>query len=342
MPHPFYQFVANFLSGNPLSSEKSPKPNPDFWGKNPIKEIIFATGSTRKALVFSLALNEIEWPFREDPLAYQEFLTKNIQNGDGSLQQKTLLGYLQGVPVYAQSAAPGESAANDPRQEAINKAQWLADQSPYKDNENYLVFTTDTVDFPDKNGNGQLDEGSEGLGKPLNDCYYPQPNQWMVANNQLLRLLGEQVYRWQVKNFDQKYVRENYQAGIELIHVNSVALLSILAQGEPTVVKTWDVIIRKLITSDFLVNTQVYPDQGGGGATQQNQNWQSPEEIFATLDNETQALLSSYFETDPDFFKMLVMFQIAGVPTVSILQAIEQWATDLVRREAVVFKQENQ
>ncbi|MFH2118672.1 MAG: hypothetical protein ABII10_02975 [Candidatus Paceibacterota bacterium] len=343
-PHPFYQLVANFLDGNGYEPATLPELNLDFWQGAPPKEIILATGSTRKALMLSVVLNKIDLPFLF-PMDYQRFTTENIRNGNGSLQHKVLLGFYEGVPVYAHSAAAGESAANNPRQEALNKAQWLANQSPYKDDaEDYLVITTDAVDFPDKNGNGKLDEEAEGLGKPMNEPDYPQANFLQRTNKSILHSLGEKIHQWQVKKFDREYIEKNYQVEVELIHVNSIALLEIMAQESLEVIEIWDVIIRKLMTTESLEKMHVYPDQGGGGASQQNQNWEVAEEVLATLDEETQGLLAPYFEQDPEFFKMLVLFQISGMPAMNILHEIEKWAQDRANRtsETVVFEQENQ
>jgi hypothetical protein len=341
-PHPFYKLVALFLDDG-VEQQPPSAPNPDFWGAKPPKEILIATGSMRKAIMLSVILNQVEFPF-DHPMDCQDFLVKHIHNGNGSLRQKTFLGFYEGVPVYAQSAAAGETASNDPRQEAINKAQWLANQLPYiGDEKDYLVVTTDTVDFPDKNGNGRLDKGSEGLGKPMNDPRYPQSNTWMTVDNKLLRHVGERVRQWKIKNFNKNYIKENYQAGVELFHINSVALLEIMVKESPKLIETWYVVIRKLITEDFIENVKVYPDQGGGGATQQNQDWTSAESMLGTLDEETQGLLRSYFEEDPAFFKMLVLFQIAGMPAMNILKKIEEWAVARKQRaEAVVFDQQTQ
>ncbi|OGJ37223.1 MAG: hypothetical protein A2383_03360 [Candidatus Pacebacteria bacterium RIFOXYB1_FULL_39_46] len=324
--HPFYQLTANFLDGKGFEPTTTPELNLDFWGNFPPKEIILATGSTRKALILSVILTKTELPFSH-PLEYQDFVIKHINNGNGFLQHKALLGFYEGVPVYAHSAAAGESDANNPRQEAINKAQWLANQEPYKlDSDNYLIITTDAVDFPDRDNNGRFDQDSEGLGKPMNNADYPQANFLMKTRRRVLQSLGQLIYDGQKKKYEKRYIKDNYPVGTTLIHHNSIVLLEIISHSSVEVIKIWDMIIRALITKDFVKNAQVYPDQGGGGASQQNQDWQSAEKVFATLDEATQKSLASYLEQDPQFFKMLVLFQISGMPAISILQEIEQWA----------------
>jgi len=85
----------NFLSKEDL----------EFWSQNPPHEVILATGSARKALMFSTQLYGLRFPglhFTRDlalknnsdvgvsfqPLDLQDFFRKEIFNGNGALKEK--------------------------------------------------------------------------------------------------------------------------------------------------------------------------------------------------------------------------------------------------------------
>ncbi|MBT7497747.1 hypothetical protein HN662_05430 [Candidatus Woesearchaeota archaeon] len=325
--HPFYRLVVEVLDGKGAASffdKDSLVPEDEFWGGNHPKEIILATGSTRKSLMMSRVLNGIEIPL-DKTMAFQDFLVGAIHNGDGSLEEKTLLGEFHGVPVFAESAAPGETEGNNPQQEAKNKAYWLADQPQYQDGD-YLFISTDTVDFVDLNKDGKLSEGEHGLGKPMNHPKYPTENKLMGLESNILRSIGEQIHKWQKTNFDRKYIEENFELGADLVHTNAIAIVELLANGEQELFEVWEAIIQSSLDSNFFDTNKVNPDQGGGGASQQNQDWESADALFESLDSNTQAILADLAGQDPVFFKFLVMDQINGMPAMNILHGIEQWA----------------
>ena len=95
---------------------------------------------------------------------------------------------------------------------------------------------------------------------------------------------------------------------------------------DPQEVRVWEVLLQSTIGSSFFENYRLSPSHGGGGATQQNINWDSPEEILSALDQETQELILSLYENDPDDFKAAVFEQIYGMPWVNILHEIKNWA----------------
>ena len=97
---PFFSLVGDILDGKGATKIVDPGslvPDPDFWAKrepeDTVKsrvlekygrpeqawpggipeEIIIATGSTRKALMMSVVLNNIDLPF-DHPMDYQEFV----------------------------------------------------------------------------------------------------------------------------------------------------------------------------------------------------------------------------------------------------------------------------
>lgn len=325
--HPFYNLVKDILSGKGASSfvdQDTLIPDHESWGESNPKEIILATGSTRKALMMSRVLNGLEIPLVK-PMDFQSFMIKAVNNGDGSLKEKTFLGEFHGVPVFAESAAPGETEGNNPQQEAKNKAFWLANQPQYQDG-NYLFISTDTVDFVDLDKDGKLSEGEHGLGKPMNHPKYPNENKLMNSKSNFLKSIGKQIYSWQKTNFDKKYIGENFALGADLVHTNAIAIVELLANGEQELFDVWEAIIKSTIDNSFFDNYRVNPDQGGGGASQQSQDWESTDALFESLDSDTKIILASLAETDPVFFKSLVMDQINGMPAMNILYGIEQWA----------------
>ena len=340
--HPFFNLVKDLLNGkgatNLVEAAKL-TPDQEFWGANHPEEIVIATGSTRKAFMLSVVLNQLEIPLNH-PMDFQDFMVHSIYNGDGSLKAKTFLGEFHGVPVYAESAAAGETAANNPKAEAVNKAFWMSDQPQYQ-GRHILVVSTDTVDFLDRDGNGQINAGEEGLGKPMNHPDYPKKNSLMKSKFGLAKLLGEKIFAWQQQEFFKKYTEENFVLGSNLVHTNAIALLEILSDGSDELVRIWEAILTAEIDAEFFEKYEPVIDQGGGGASQQNQHWSSTENIFSSLDQETQGILTVIKDKDPKFFKFLIIFQISGMPTMNILQAIENWAEQskakFAQKEVVVF-----
>jgi hypothetical protein len=342
---PFYILIKDVLEGKGASgfvNQAELQPDLDFWPENPPEEIVVATGSTRKAFMLSVVLNDLRVPL-EHPMDYQDFIVHSVYNGDGSLKEKTLLGEYHGVPVYAESAAAGETAGNSPKAEALNKAFWLSEQPQYK-GKNVLIVSTDTVDFLDLDGNGSLSAGEEGLGKPMNHPGYPKKNKLMSSKFGIAKALGQRIFDWQVDIFNKKYIKENFLPDTFLVHTNAVALLEVLANGSDEVVRIWNAILQSTTDEEFFATYEPVPDQGGGGASQQNQNWESVEELFDSLDEETQDILRPIKEEDPDFFKFLLIFQISGMPAMNILEEIANWAeakkAGLKPKEVVVFASE--
>jgi len=343
LDHPFYVLCRDILGGKGaigLTEPSQLKPDQEFWGLKAPKEIIIATGSTRKAYMLSIVLNGIEVPLAH-PMDFQQFIVDAIHNGDGALKTKTFLGGFNGVPVYAESAASGETAANFPQAEAINKAMWLSDQPQYQ-GDDYLIVSTDTVDFLDRDGNGRISAGEEGLGKPMNHPDFPSKNSLMKLKNSWLKFLGEKIHLWQISEFEKQYAAENFEGGKNLVHTNAIALLELFADGSEEVVRLWDVILKSEIDEDFFSKYSMVPDQGGGGASQQNQNWESTEELLDTLDSETRNIMEKLAGEEPEFFKFLVIFQISGMPAMSILHEIERLAESRknsgLSKEVVVFE----
>ena len=310
----FYGLLEEFLSGNNRESSLNPEivPDLDFWGTEPPVALILATGSVSKSFILSSRLNGLKNPMK--PAETHQHYTQHVNNGDGVLQQKVFLGYFYGVPFYAESAAPGETAGNDPVRESRNKADWLA-RKYGPDEGDYLIITTDAVDFVDSNGNGRLD-GEEGLGKPQNNPDFPKRE-----------VVGEEEYQRALEKFIREFIKENFIEGAQLIHSNGVVVFEILRGLEdPQEVRVWEVLLQSTIGSSFFENYRLSPSHGGGGATQQNINWDSPEEILSALDQETQELILSLYENDPDDFKAAVFEQIYGMPWVNILHEIKNWA----------------
>jgi hypothetical protein len=158
----------------------------EFWGDNLPEEIIFATGSVRKAYQVAKQLNGSGLRFlssrpthknkqaadllRNDPLELQKYFNEHINNGNKQLKRKTLLGYLYGVPVFA-APQDGETASNsNPYEEAERKVKWLHKKGGYK-GKNVLIISTDTVDGPDTT--------DTFLGKPMYYPSFPRKIDWL-------------------------------------------------------------------------------------------------------------------------------------------------------------------
>ncbi len=286
-----------------------------FWGFQPPDEVILATGSIRKALMLISQIEDFSFKFIENGNEIeiteieelQRYFYENIQNGNGSLQQKTFLGYLFGVELYAEPG-PGETSSNDdPYQEAINKAQSLyngwkdhddwADHEGYK-GKNILIVSTDTVDKPDAT--------DVPLGKPGNEFDFPKQEDPQFNHG----ILFDQNGYDKAKNEWLEAYKERFYVVSEAIkHTNAVAILNALT-GD--FIDTGFNIIELNIKIDHekLKGLDPKSDEAGGGITQRLIKWEDMAEVMSYFGELTKSLLPEEVEK----IKLALYCQITGSP----------------------------
>jgi hypothetical protein len=114
-----------------------------YWNGEP-PQLILATGSLRKALMWFIELNGLVYPGDQGnmPKGFNDHL-RRINNGDGVLQvgDPVMLGYYEGAEVWVESQ-DGETEGNNPVEQARNKVLSLLDK--YK-GKNVMILAGDTV-----------------------------------------------------------------------------------------------------------------------------------------------------------------------------------------------------
>lgn len=275
----------------------------EFWGQQLPEQVILATGSIRKILMLIAQIDDFSFKFIEngipieisEPMELRRYFHDNIYNGNGSLKEKTFLGYLHGVKLYAEPS-DGETDSNDnPYQEAVNKAMGLL---PKYHAQNILIVSTDTVDQPDAAKNP--------LGKPENETDFPNP-QDQVYN--LEAFFDEKAYKEAVDKWLEEYKQRFYVVSEAIIHTNAVAILNALT-GD--LIDTGNNIIELNIKIDHekLKMFQAKIDEAGGGMTQMLIDWENIEEVMSYFGELTKNLLPKEVEK----IKMALICQITGSP----------------------------
>ncbi|MGD9128970.1 MAG: hypothetical protein PVJ09_00550 [Candidatus Woesebacteria bacterium] len=319
-----YTEVSQPLIPKEIAPYISPK-ELDFWQQRPPEEIILATGSLRKifmmlyqmeGFVFPLSYERVKekasgngslseqdqamlnWDliYTDSPPEFQDiFFPKHMPNGDGKLQEKTLVAYFQGIPVYAEPT-DGEGDSNEPLDEAFNKIRALA--SKYDQlNKDIIIVATDAVSY--------ADDGSDQrrhLGKPMNMPGYD------------------------ADAFDpEQYIRDQYPVGSRVVNINAVAAIrtgrgqegddDFIPRGE----HRGEVCHHTIITEDNSEGLIVHRDCGGGGVPQQLIDWDNIEMIRGIMGNEQAARLK-----DNRVIKWALVCAITGSPWYAIEEAIEE------------------
>lgn len=321
LPNPLEKYISprepEYSEPNFLAEEL------DFWKGNPPKELIIATGSVRKALmaiylmkglVFPLdeetALGEKYTHFTKTPLTLHSYLDKHIFNGDGQLRVKAFLCHFKGVPVYAEPS-DGETAHNEPLEQARNKAQSLAEK--YK-GQNVWILSTDTTDYPDKNGNGERKKDSY-LGKIMNHPEFPG------------------FESPELSDFLQKYLDDHYPVGTHLVHSNGLALTNADTGETEHLLVTLHTQIKDRLTTDIV---KVFLDVGGGGIFQQVVNWKAEKLLEETADEHAQKALVG---KDREETEWILSAQAAGM----VWWGFEQLINGQIQgKEVVVFDNQTQ
>lgn len=285
-----------------VNSDLSKEDN-EFWSGEPPEEVIIATGSVRKALMMVAQMNDFSFKVYDKdgnfleitgPLELQRYFNDNIYNGNGSLLEKTFLGYLYGVEFYAQPSKGETSSNEDPYQEAVNKVE---DLYKFYQGRRVLIISTDTVDKP---------SASEfPLGKPENDYGYPKKEEFTHETG-----YDEELYLEAVKKYLEAYKMIFYANSEQIIHTNGVAVLNAL-NGEIVRISKRLIELHIDIDLDLLEDAVIYPDMGGGGVTQQLLEWDNREAVSGYFDKDLYDILP---EENDVAMKMALMCQISGAP----------------------------
>lgn len=297
----------------------------DFWQGAPPQELIIATGSVRKALmaihlmkglVFpedkSTQLGETYENFNQAPLSLHAYMDKYIYNGDGQLKsgQKIYLCSFKGVPVFAEYSN-GETAGNEPIEQARNKALDLAQKY---EGQSVWILSTDTSDYPDKDGDGQRDKDSY-LGKIMNHPDYPG------------------LDSPELEDFLQHYLDEHYPIGTHVIHNNGLALTDAKTGETRHLLATLHTTIRERLTTDII---KVFEDVGGGGVFQQIIDWKAEKLLEEIADEGAKNALTG---KDKEEVEWILSAQSAGM----VWWGFERLIEDQIQgKEVVVFESQTQ
>jgi hypothetical protein len=301
-----------------------------FWGDYPPLGVVIATGSIRKAWMFARQLTQLRFSEAVTvPLELQAYLEANIGNANQSFKGRVLLGYLHGVPVFAETQ-DGETPANDdPAREAVNKVRHVYQKYQHL---NILVISTDTVDKPDSS--------PEPIGKPMYRPDYPQTDMfedrdqfWALRRaykdwtHQLPRQIRKQLHdeihaarprrrghkEEQLAQAEQAYLNilkySFFAVGTKLLHTNAVAILDGLLD-ELSVVKK--VHLHAEVTATQFDAAKPKKDSAGAGILQDLVNWQQePTGLIEFGDEFTQQVFN---QLPPEILPWALYCTITGSP----------------------------
>jgi hypothetical protein len=272
----------------------------EFWGYKPPDAVIIATGSISKAVMLIAQINGFNFKLKEGdvyrtittPNELQSYFNKNISNVNGALKEKTFLGYLHGVALFAEPSK-GETSSNaDPYDEALNKALWLLYEK--YEGENVLIFGADTVDKPNM--------ASEPLGKPGNEPDFPKEENF---NN------NDVDYKEAIEKYLQIFKDRYYTNSKKIVHTNAFVVIDALTGLEMNYGALNYVILNINIVQNKLDEAALKPYIGGGGITQQLVEWENIGEVKSYFDALTMAIIKGESEKN---IRMALFCQISGMP----------------------------
>ncbi len=293
-----HAYISEFTGFGPKKDENV-VPDVEYWGKNPPKEIFFASYSLRKAMIIATLcwLNELQSK-GEDPeqhlqdsmpvehvSEFYDWMRDHIYNGDNAIPfgERFFLGYYHGVPVTLISVAKETHQNSQPVVEAglkmsVARAYVLKD-ADYAHEDNVIVMSADTI---------AEDDQKQRKGKPAKDPNYPRREDCVDDAE-----FEQRVYKYNVQ-----YLEENYHPGSQGNHVTGIAMAS-LGSG----VFKEDIIYQKTFKLPYTVPDDIsieeYPidaEAGGGGVL--------------NLIYERQGVLRG----ESEYTRFLTLAQIMGVP----------------------------
>ncbi|MCB9813582.1 MAG: hypothetical protein H6772_04210 [Pseudomonadales bacterium] len=289
---------------------KNPQPlstkNLEFWNYNPPDQVVFATGSIRKAIMLICQINNFSFDVIKNgklisitnPLELLGYFNENVYNGNGSVKKKTFLGYLFGVELYIHPG-DGESDSNvSPADEAKKKALFLyQDPELGYQGQNILIFGSDTVDLPSS--------AEEPMGKPENEKgnNHPFPQSQDFDN--------DADYQSAIRLYLEEWKMRFYTFSEVIIHTNAIAILDSLTGVFMDLEDKANLILTLFVDSQKMKNAIPYQDMAGGGIFQQLIDWGDIDAIKAYFDDASYKLIENQSN---EIIAMALMCQIMGCP----------------------------
>lgn len=294
-----HAYIAEHTGFGPERDE-SVVPDTEYWGKNPPKEIFFASYSLRKAMIITTLcwLNELQRR-GEDPeqhlsksmpvehvSEFYDWMRNHIFNGDNAIPfgERFFLGYYHGVPIYLISVSMETHQNTQPVVEAtlkssIGRAHILLKDPQYAHEHNVIVMSADTI---------AEDDQRQQKGKPAKDPGYPRRED----------CVDDAEFKQRVHAYNVQYLADNYHPGSHGNHVTGIAMAS-LGNG----VFKRDIVYQEEFRLPYTVPDDVsiekYPidaEAGGGGVL--------------NLIYERQGILQGASELT----RFLTLAQVMGVP----------------------------
>lgn len=272
-----------------------------FW-QNPPEAVIFASNSLRKALLLywsMIAAYDVhKWPSFashipfdaakiKDAFSIHHFFEENIHNGDGTVRQPFLIGFLpDGVPLYL-CPTDGETSGNeDPVGESWNK---IADIQQFFVGQDVIIFSSDAVQAIRTSGDAKL-------GKPENRAEFAQ--------------FGDDDAG--IAAFKQWYIDTFYRVddGEPLNDVHQTGLAGMRGETRHELHISMSVEVEERLLAAIDVCLQM----GGGGVFQQLIGQLAAEDPAAWLRLQNPELTAYLESVDSELHPYIVVFHIMGMP----------------------------
>lgn len=230
----------------------------EFWQNQAPEAISIATSSERKAMSLAFLALGLAFPVASDqknkraglPNDYQNYLNQYIPNNNGKLNEKTLLFYFHGVPVYADPQNGEKNRPTDsPEREVKAKVDSLKTQYQNRD---VIIIATDAMAL-DQNGLQFLGKPGESDGDTPQE-YLKKHHQDYLVHHQAIYLLRIGRITDKKSNSDDQSVENDEQSSGNLR--NSLILAQTVQLSIPIIQANLDELT-------------LHPDVGGGGLAQQ-------------------------------------------------------------------------
>lgn len=284
-----------------VDSERA-QTSPDFsyWGLQPPKEIWFASQSVRKALMAAWLSQAYEDGAVDDPNAelsdyfpveraedLKQWFMNNVSNGDGAMPIGTMIniGEWHGVPIVGVAASGESHKNNDPRLEAIAKANYVRVYPIEPEESDVVVVAGDTIE--------RVGVDQHSYGKPSKEPDYPkqQPNE------------SEQAFAERLQRYQQDYIEKRFLPGQFVQHIVGMCAIAIL--GVDTTV-TSELTLRYKVPEHMPSDIKIDPDSASGGLTQEL------------------VLRSREFEALTELQKAVVISEIMGMPYLAFMELAKE------------------
>ncbi|HKY74163.1 MAG TPA: hypothetical protein VJ246_02540 [Patescibacteria group bacterium] len=245
------------------SERASATPDFSYWGLHPPKEVWFASQSVRKALMAAWLSRAYQEKAGDDPQAklhdyfpvekaedLKQWFMDNVSNGDGALPLETMvdIGEWHGVPVIGVAASGESHKNNDPRLEAIAKANYVRVYPVEPEESDVIVVAGDTIE--------RVGVDQHSYGKPSKEPDYPkqQPGE------------SDADFAAKLQRYEQTYIEKRFLPGQFVQHI--VGMCAIAMLGVDTTV-TSELVLRYKIPEHMPNDIHIDPDSASGGLTQE-------------------------------------------------------------------------